>query len=129
MSTNITNFPPNAEHKKAKKQITKRKKIDNTNTNVYMNDLLNFNNKSLNIKSIKIPEKFEEKEKLYHSLKLANNEIDSLIKNLTSKREYYTEIIDMLDKEIKEKRQNEVKHDSISIIQEELYSKYLIKYL
>jgi hypothetical protein len=41
-----------------------------------------------NIKSIKIPEKLEEKEKLFHSLKIAISEIDHQIKNLTSRREY-----------------------------------------
>jgi hypothetical protein len=83
-----------------------------------------------NIKSIKIPEKFEEKEKLFHSLKIAISEIDSQLKNLTSRREYYIELVDVLDKEIstkKEKRGNN--NSSISVIQEELYSKYSIIFI
>jgi hypothetical protein len=101
--------------KKPRKNIKKKQTTETTDFVQNLN----------NIKSIKIPEKFEEKEKLFHSLKIAISEIDSQIKNLKSRREYYIELVEVLDKEIIQKKNNKFqRNDSISIIQEELYSKY-----
>jgi len=109
-------------NKKVRKLNTKKK--NTTETNPYAN--LN------NIKSIKIPENFDEKEKLLQSLNNAISEIDLKIKNLKSKREYYVEIVEVITKEIKEKKEKSVKeknkYSGISVIQEELYSMFLIKF-
>lgn len=109
---------PGKHIKKGKKPVSKKEK----------NPLLNLNN----IKSIKIPENFEEKEKLLQSLKNAVAEIDLKIKNLRSKREYYSEISEVLEKEIKERNEKNLiknrEQTNISVIQEELYSKLLFKF-
>lgn len=79
-----------------------------------------------NIKSIKIPEIFEEKEKLLQGLKNSICDIDAKMKNLMSKRQYYTEIVEVLEKEIKERNLSLLNRNNIneiSVIQEELYSK------
>ncbi len=110
--------------KKSRKPKTKKKNNPNTETNPYAN--LN------NIKSIKIPENFEEREKLLQSLKNGISEIDLKIKNLKSKREYYSEIVEVINKELKEKKENlfkdKNKDSRISVIQEELYSMLLTKF-
>ena len=80
------------------------------------------------IKSIKIPEKFDEKEKLMQNLRNAVGEIDIQMKNLKSRREYYNEILDVLDKEIQAKKELAMlmnrRDNKITVIQEELYSKF-----
>lgn len=110
--------------KKKRKGNTKKKNASNTDTNPYAN--LN------NIKSIKIPENFEEKEKLLQSLKTAISEIDLKIKNLKSKREYYSEITEVINKEIKDRKETQLKDKNkdsrISVIQEELYSMLIYKF-
>jgi hypothetical protein len=109
--------------KPRKAAATKTKKVAEPN------DSCSFLQNLSNIKSIKIPDKFEEKEKLFHQLKIAISEIDAQIKNLTSRREYYMELIDVLDKDISTRKEKRTKDTSISIIQEELYSKYFIMFI
>lgn len=107
--------------KKQIKRNTKRK-IDTLESKSSMND----------IKSIKIPEKFEEKEKLLQTLKHSIADIDLQMKNLRCRREYYIEIVEMVEKEVKERRELYYKaysnNDQLSSIREELYSKLLIKF-
>jgi hypothetical protein len=115
--------------KKNKKNNTIKKQMSNNETYVY-EKLSKLNNK--NFKSIKIPEKFEEKEKLFDSLKGAIGEIDMEMKNLKLKKEYYNELLEKLDKEIKIKKEVDMlknKPSDISIIQEELYSKFLVIFI
>jgi hypothetical protein len=111
--------------KKTKKNV--RKKGENE---VRSNTEINYFNN--NIRSIKIPERFDEKEKLLISLKSAIGDIDLKIKNLKSKKEYYLEIISILDKDLTEKRERQLQlnkeQSNISIIQEELYSKFLLNF-
>jgi hypothetical protein len=111
--------------KKTKKNT--RKKPENE---VRPNSEINYLNN--NIRSIKIPERYDEKEKLLISLKSAIGDIDLKIKNLKSKREYYLEIISILDKDLTEKRDRQLQlnkeQSNISIIQEELYSKFLLNF-
>jgi hypothetical protein len=96
----------------------------NTNTNPYSN--LN------NIKSIKIPEKFEEKEKLLSSLKSAMGDIDLKMKTLKSRKEYYNELVIVIERELIERREKLTlasrQNSNISIHQEELYSKTFINF-
>ena len=64
---------------------------------------------------------------------MAISEIDLNIKNLKSKREYYSEIVDVISREVKERKENlfkEKNKDSrISIIQEELYSMLILIFI
>jgi hypothetical protein len=111
--------------KKTKKNV--RKKAENE---VRSKTEINYLNN--NIRSIKIPERFDEKEKLLISLKSAIGDIDLKIKNLKSKKEYYLEIISILDKDLTEKRERQLQlnkeQSNISVIQEELYSKFLLNF-
>ena len=117
---------PAAEPKKGRKNTRKKADLNPTH-NINSNPYVDTNE----IKSIKIPEKFEEKEKLLQVLRGAIGDINLKIKNLTSKREYYTEIVDLLTKELKERRDRQLQlnkdSNQISVIQEELFSKNLIK--
>jgi hypothetical protein len=121
-------------NQEAPKKNRKKKNGENTTNNTKNNEKDPYANIN-NIKSIKIPENFEEKEKLQQTLKNEISVIDLKIKNLKSKREYYSEIIEVLNKEIKEKKENlmfQKRNDAdynISVIQEELYSMFLIKFL
>jgi hypothetical protein len=101
-------------------QSKARKKEQNTqSTNPYSN--LN------NIKSIKIPEKFEEKEKLLSSLKTNIGDIDLNIKNLLSRKEYYNELVGVLERELQEKRERQLLlrnvNSDVDAFQQELYSR------
>jgi CII-binding regulator of phage lambda lysogenization HflD len=75
-----------------------------------------------NIKAIKIPDKFEEKEKLLNTLKNKVSNIDTQIKTLNSQRDEYMELLEILDKEISTREGKRIKN-KFSIIHEELYSK------
>ena len=117
--------------KKTKTKKNTRKKIDN---NLKNNDFGLVQSGILNTtKSIKIPERLEEKEKLLNGLKGEIIDIDTKIKVLKSRKEYYNEIIDLLEKEIKEKREKQMQlnreNSNISVIQEELYSMYCLNFI
>ncbi len=116
--------------KKGRKITRKKAEFSQHTNNSATNDAFADLN---NIKSIKIPEKFEEKEKLLQVLKSSISDIDLKMKHLKSKREYYSEIVDILSQEIREKKERQLQSNKntnqISVIQEELFSKFLIKFL
>jgi hypothetical protein len=116
-----------AAGKKSRKNPKKKENNASQNNNI-INPFTNLNN----FKSIKVPEKFEEKEKLLSSLKNAVGDIDLQMKTLKSKREYYNEIVEVLEREIKERRERQLQinrdNSEISVIQEELYSKLLLNF-
>lgn len=109
---------------KKTKKITKKKADTIGSSNRETNNL--------NLKSIKIPERIDEKEKLLISLKSNIGDIDLKIKNLKSKKEYYLEIVSVLEKELNEVRERQIQlnknNSNISVIQEELYSKFLLNF-
>ena len=115
--------------KKTKKNTRKKPEILATSTTSANNEI---NYLSNNIKSIKIPERFDEKENLLVTLKGTIGDIDLKIKNLKSKKEYYLEIVAILDKDLKERRERQMQlnkeQSNISVIQEELYSKFLLNF-
>jgi hypothetical protein len=115
---------PSLLAKKAKKATRKKENASQKELNPFAN--LN------KFKSIKIPEKFEEKEKLLASLKSGVGEIDLKMKTLKSQREYYNELIEIIEKEIIERREKLIKtnrqNSGIANIQDELYSKYYLNF-
>ena len=117
-----------AAGKKSRKNPRKKENNSVSQNNNNINPFTNLNN----FKSIKVPEKFEEKEKLLSSLKNAVGDIDLQMKTLKSKREYYNEIVEVLEREIKERRERQLQinrdNSEISVIQEELYSKLLLNF-
>lgn len=103
-------------------QSKARKKEQNPNSNS-TNPYANLNN----IKSIKIPEKLEEKEKLLSSLKTNIGDIDFNIKNLLSRKEYYNELVGVLERELQERRERQLllrsANSDVDAFQQQLYSR------
>jgi hypothetical protein len=80
-----------------------------------------------NIKSIKIPEKLEEKEKLLSSLKSNIGDIDLNIKNLLNRKEYYNELVTVIERDLQERREKQIllrnANSDVDAFQQELYSR------
>ncbi len=84
------------------------------------------------IKSLKIPENFEQKVKFLKDLKYVIEEIDLKMKIIITERQKYSEMIELVEKELKERNEKNISKNKgdmrILTIQEELYSKFKFKF-